>query len=228
MNTNSLSTGIYSIPQAARLLGVPQYRVRGWVRGYYHMVADPIVQSELPTLGNRLAFTFVNLIEMRFIAAFSKYGVQVRSIRHMAVEAKRILNHPHPFATNMIFRTDGRGIFIESAELSGDPALYDLRKKNWAMHPVLSGALKKDVLYSEAGVANAWYPKKELAPEVIVHPKIAFGQPALDDSGIPTEALFDAFLAERKNYSRVARWFGLPVRRVKEAVMFESELRAVH
>lgn len=228
MNTTLLSTGIYSITQAARLLSIRPDRVRGWVSGYHKMVARPIIESEIAPIDHHIALSFVNLIEIRFIAAFSKYGVSVRSIRFMAEEAKRFLHHPHPFATEMLFRTDGRRIFIEALQKADDPKLYDLKGKNWGIHSVLSAALKKDVLYTDAGVAKAWYPKKDLAPEVVVHPKIAFGQPALDDSGIPTKALYDAYLAEGNNYTKVSRWFGIPTRRVKAAVKFEEELTTVN
>jgi uncharacterized protein (DUF433 family) len=228
IDTNALSAGIYTIPQVARLLDVKPWRVRGWVTGYYKMLGRPLIESDFQPIDHHIAVSFVNLIEIRFIAAFSRYGVSVRAIRYMAEEAKRFLRHPHPFATEMIFRTDGRGIFIEAAERTGDPKLYDLRGKNWGIHAILSDAMKNEVVYSDGGLAKAWYPKKNIAPDVVVHPKIAFGQPALDDSGIPTEALYDAYIAEGKNFTRVARWFGIPLKNVKEAIKFELQIRAVH
>lgn len=151
---------------------------------------------------HQIALSFINLIEVKFINAFSKYGVAVRSIRHMAEEAKRILNHRHPFATKMIFRTDGRKIFIETAEKTGDKKLYDLRGKNWGIYDVLMDALKKDVIYGPAGVATGWYPRKAFAPNVVLHPKVAFGQPVLEESGVPVEALYEAYRAEGEDIDK--------------------------
>src|SRR5687767_8834523 len=111
-----LSEGIYSISQASRLLDISADRLRFWVSGRRKMRAPPIIRSDIQRIDHHIALTFINLIEMKFINAFSKYGVAVQSIRHMAEEARRFLNHPHPFATKMIFRTDGRKIFIETAE----------------------------------------------------------------------------------------------------------------
>jgi uncharacterized protein (DUF433 family) len=228
LNQSQLASGIYSIRQAAGLVGVPAARLRGWVTGYHDMKGTPLIESELSPLSHRVAITFVNLIEARFIDAFSKYGIKVRSIRSMADEAKRFLRHPHPFATEMIFQTDGKKIFIQAAEQTGDPKLYDLKGKNWGIYHVLSRELQKGVRYSSAGLAASWYPKKEIAPRVVVNPKVAFGQPTLQESGVPTAALIEAFTAEGEDYKSVARWFDLPVDQVKEAVRFELQLATMH
>ncbi len=228
MNAELLSKGIYSIASAARLVGVSPNRLRFWIVGRPTMHAAPIVKSEYRPVRNRVAISFLNLIEARFIAAFSSCGVSVRSMRYMAEEARRFLDHPHPFATDFLFRTDGKAIFIETvektAEKTGDPKLYDLRGRNWAFHQVLATEFKRDVLYGPSGLAEIWYPRKESAPDVLVHPKIAFGSPSLQDTGVPTEALYEAFAVEN-DYEAVARWFDVPTAQVKEAVHFESHLR---
>ena len=223
-----LSSGIYSIPQAAKLLDVAPARLRFWVCGRRTMHSPPIIQSEIEAIEHQIALSFVNLIEVKFINAFSKYGVSVRSIRHMAEEAKRVLNHPHPFASEMIFKTDGRKIFIETAEQTGDRKLYDLKGKNWGIYEVFMDALKKDVVYGPSGMATGWYPRRERAPNIMLHPKIAFGQPALEESGVPVDALYDAYIAEDEDADSVARWFSVPAKQVLEAVNFHIRLQTVH
>jgi uncharacterized protein (DUF433 family) len=225
---NLLSSGIYSIPQAAKLLDVSRQTLRFWVSGRRNMRSEPIIKSELEPIEHLIAITFVNLMEVRFINAFSKYGVSVRSIRHMAEEARRVLRHPHPFATETMFRTDGRKIFIETVEKTRDPKLYDLKGKNWGLYQILSDALKKDVIYGPSGVAKEWYPRKDTAPSILINPKVAFGQPALEESGVPAEAFYEAYRAEGEDFDSVARWFDVPLKQVKEAVSFYVELQAIH
>jgi len=225
---NLLSKGIYSIPQASKLLDVSPERLRFWVCGRRTMQASPIIKSELEPIDHQIALSFINLIEIKFINAFSKYGVKVRSIRYMAEEARRVLDHPHPFATDMIFRTDGRKIFIETAEKTGDKKLYDLKGKNWGIYDILMDALKKDVIYGPSGLAERWYPRREAAPNIIVHPKVAFGQPALEESGVPSEALYDSYVAEDEDVDSVARWYAVPAKQVKEAVNFQIKLQTLH
>ena len=113
-------TGVYTIPEAARLIGVPNRKLRGWVAGYPKTRGSPVVPSEIRSVGNKLAMSFINLIEARFVKIFSAQGVNLNSLRVMADEAKRMLNHPRPFATDIIFKTDSQTVFIEVAERTGD------------------------------------------------------------------------------------------------------------
>ncbi len=219
-----LGAGIYTVPDAARLLRVSHQKVRGWVAGYPRTKAPPIIRNEVGVLNNRLAMSFINLMEARFIAYFASFNVHVTAIRYMAEEAKSFLQHPHPFATNAIFTTDGRKIFAAAAEHTGDKWLYDLRAKNWALYEIVVQSLKKGVIFDPKGVAATWFPRDELAPNVILHPKIAFGQPVLKDNGVPTRALFDAFHAEGETYETVAHWYDVPPEQVEEAVRFELDL----
>lgn len=228
MEQQLLSSGIYSIPQAARLLGIHESRLRGWICGGHEAKGRPLIKSQIPRVGRQIAMSFVNLIEAKFIASFSSVGVSVLSMRYMAEEAERFLNHPHPFATDWLFKTDGRKIFIEAAEKAGDPCLYDLKGHNFAMHEVLARELKEDVQFSASGLANSWRPRKDVAPDVLVRPTVSFGAPAMATSGVPTEALYDAYLAEGRNIEVVARWFDVLASDVQQAVDFEESVKACH
>jgi uncharacterized protein (DUF433 family) len=85
-------------------------------------------------------------------------------------------------------------------------------------------SLKEDVVYDPTGLARVWYPRPGTAPNVIVHPKLAFGRPVLKKSRVPTHTLDNAVRAEG-NIRIVARWFEIAEREVREAVAFEAELR---
>jgi uncharacterized protein (DUF433 family) len=221
------TTGIYTIQDASRLLEVPSNRLRGWISGYAGMATDPLIRSDISAIDGRIAISFVNLIEARCIATFSKLGINVHSIRYMLQEARRVLNHPHPFATEMIFRSDGNRIFMQAAEETGDPKLYDLKRKNFAFHDVLAKEFKQGVVYSNGGNVAAWYPRKGSSPNVIIDPRMAFGQPVLKEQGVPTKTLFEAFNAEDGSYQSVAYWFDISEDDVKEAVSFEVSLQSV-
>lgn len=225
MRTEHLFEGIYSIPLAAQLLRVPTQNLRGWINGYSGTGCGPLIPSELEPINNKYALSFLNLIEARFVSVFANLGVSVKSIRYMAEEAKRVLSHPHPFATEMIFKTDGKTIFMQVEDETDDKVLYDLRRKNFAFKEILEREFKRDVIYSNAGLAKAWYPRKEIAPSVMVNPKISFGAPVIEKAGIPTETIYSAFRAEGNDYAGVSRWFDIEQQRVKEAVDFELNLR---
>ena len=67
--------------------------------------------------------------------------------------------------------------------------LYDLKSRNFELRGIVYQSLKEDVIYDPKGDAEAWFPRRSLAPNVIVHPRLAFGRPVLRTDGIPTEAV---------------------------------------
>jgi uncharacterized protein (DUF433 family)/DNA-binding transcriptional MerR regulator len=220
---NLIETGIYNVPEAAKLVGATERKVRGWVLGY-GKGEGPLIDNELGYVDGRLAFSFVNLMEIRFIDFFEKAGMKLRDIRAILSEAKDLLNHAHPFATSTVYMTDGKKILAKIAKRNGIEDLYDLKSRNYEMKPVVLASLKKDVEFNPVGEVRSWRPRPQTAPHVIVHPKIAFGQPVLRESRIPTRTLRDAVVAESSSET-VAEQFDVPLKQVREAVNFERELK---
>jgi uncharacterized protein (DUF433 family) len=218
-----LEVGIYTIPQAAELVAAPQVTVRIWVEGHTGK-QSPIIDNQLGRVDGKTAVSFANLMELRFIVRFSQAGVDLKAIRAILQEAKELMAHPHPFATNTIFKTDGKRIVAEIARRNGLDLLYDLKSRNYEMPAVVMSSLKENVVFDPAGDAILWTPRPDIAPNVIVHPKFAFGSPVLKKSFIPTETVAKAVSVEG-SARFVADIFDLPEKHVKEAVRFERQLR---
>lgn len=216
-------TGIYSVREAARLIGAPMQKVRAWVDGWPRTAAPPVIHNDLGWVDGRLAFSFANLMELRFVAFFAAADVSILEIRSIMDEVRALIHKPHPFATDIVFETDGSKIVADIVRKSGVD-LYDLRSRNYEMGVVVYKSLKQGVVYDPRGDAQAWFPRRLLAPNVIVHPKLAFGRPVLKRSGIPTEAIADAMRAEG-DIETVAALFEITTKRAQEAVAFEANLR---
>ena len=83
----ALGTGIYSVPEAARVVGVHRSRIRRWMRGYSYRRADGRARSaaiwhgELAPRDNAFALGFRDLMEVRFVDAFLKAGVSWKTMR---------------------------------------------------------------------------------------------------------------------------------------------------
>lgn len=218
-----LEAGIYTIPQVAELVNAPQANVRVWVEGHTGK-QDPIIDNQIGRVGGKTAISFVNLMELRFIATFVKAGVRLQDIRKIMDEVRNLLNHPHPFATKAVFKTDGKKIVAATARRRGLNLVYDLKSRNLEMPSVVMRTFKEDVVFDPSGEVAAWKPRPKIAPNVIVHPKFSFGRPILDRSRIPTATLAKAVKAEG-SAGFVADTFGIPERYVRQAVRFERELR---
>lgn len=219
-----LSGGIFTVPETAELVDVPQASVRIWVNGKKGR-QQPVIDNQLGLVNGKVAVNFTNLMELRFVARFSKAGVRLNEIRSILQEAKETLVHPHPFATRIVFQTDGQKVVAAITRRHGVELVYeDLRTKNYEMPIVVMPSLKEDVIFDPLGNVVAWYPRKEIAPNVIIHPRFSFGKPVLQESRIPTETLASAVKAEG-SVEAVADQFELSEQQVKEAVRFEADLR---
>jgi uncharacterized protein (DUF433 family) len=217
-----LQAGIYTVPAAAELVQAPQRMVRIWVGGHKGK-QSPVIENELGRVDGKVAVSFHNLMELRFVALFHGAGVKLREIRKIMNEVRDVLDHPHPFATQTVFKTDGRKIVAQIGKRNGIDNIYDLRSKNYEMETVVMRTLKTDVIYDPAGDAVSWRPRKKIAPNVVIHPVFSFGQPILQESHIPTATL--AATAKAEKSIKAAAWlYELPEKMVREAVKFEQEL----
>ena len=223
MFADLLDVGIFSVSEAAALLQVSPQRVRGWAFGYANTKGAPILKNDLGPIDGRYAVSFASLIEMDVIRRFSNVGVSVKSMRSMIVEARELAGSDHPFATDLILRTDGKKLFAELARTTGDRGLYDLKDKNWAMYDIVFQSLKSDVVYDN-GVATHWFPRRTATPNVVVHPHFAFGEPCIWGHFIPTSTIVEALAAENDNMATVQEWYDLTEAEVCEAVHFEQIL----
>lgn len=221
---NMMHVGIFTVSDAAALLGVPKQKIRAWISGWSGASAPPIVENQLGWLDGHLAFSFSNLMELRFIAFFEAAGVKLREIRCIIADVRNELARPHPFATDIVFKTDGRKIVAEIAHKNGVSNLFDLKTKNHEMKTIIYKSLKDGIIYDPHGNAVAWFPNKSIAPNVIVHSRLAFGRPTLKGSEIPTAAIAETAAAEG-SVAIAAELFEIPLKRAEEAVAFEKYLR---
>jgi uncharacterized protein (DUF433 family) len=217
-----LEAGIYTVPDAAELVEAPPALVRVWVGGHKGK-QDPVIINELGRIHGKVAVSFHNLMELRFVALFHSAGVRLQTIRAIMSDVRDSLAHPHPFATEIVFRTDGRKIVAEIGLKNGVKNIYDLRSHNYEMHSVVMKSLKNDVIYDPRGDATAWRPRRKIAPNVVMHPAFSFGRPILQHSHIPTATIAAAAKAEKS--AKAAAWlYEVTEKEVREAIRFETAL----
>jgi uncharacterized protein (DUF433 family) len=219
-----LATGIYTIPEAAELVEAPQDELRVWVEGRKDK-QSPLIDNQIGRIGRTVAVSFTNLMELRFVSTFSKAGVRLNEIRAILAEVRDTLNHPHPFATSTVFKTDGKRVVAQIVRKNGADVLYDLRTRNYEMLAVTLDSLKENVVWTPDGDAIAWYPRPLIAPHIMVHPRHSFGRPILKASRIPAETIADAVAAEG-SVRAVSQLYEVPEKQVREAVSFQRHLRA--
>ena len=224
----ALGTGIYSVPEAARVVGVHRSRIRRWMRGYSYRLADGQARSaamwhgELAPRDNAFALGFRDLMEIRFVDAFLKVGVSWKTMRLAHRHAQKELGTEHPFCSNR-FVTDGRSILLREAEASGDTALLDIVSRQHEFARIVEPFFKQLEFSPDQQLLRWWPLGRER--NVVLDPARNFGQPRVAMSGVPTHVLAESLKANG-SAEEVARWYEVRPEEVRDAADFEARLAA--
>jgi uncharacterized protein (DUF433 family) len=226
-----LGSGLYPLPQAARLVGQETRTVRRWLKGYSwkyrngRSYSGPLwhTQFEDEDLPGERVIGFRDLLELRMVGEFAKHGVHLKVIRATIEAASNDFGSAYPLS-NRKFLTDGKRIFLQAVEeVTGHEKMIDVLGRQFVFGHVIRESLFAGIDY-EGGNASRWYPEKNRA--VVLDPQVQFGTPILAKVGIPTDAIYDAWRAEGKNRAAVARLYDISPSMVSAAVGFEQRLAA--
>ena len=222
-----LGVGIYSIAEAAKLTRLPSPRVSRWLRGYRYVYrgeqrASPAIwEGELEPIDGAVALGFLDLMELRFVDAFLREGVSLRSIRLAIQRAAQVFATHHPFCRQR-FKTDGRTVFLEVSDETGEKDLLDLVKNQYAFDRVLRPYLR-ELEYSDDEIVR-WWPLGRNR-RVVVDPSRSFGKPVTVSRGVPTSIIAKAVQREG-SVEVVMKWFRVERREILDAVQLEEKLAA--
>lgn len=219
-----LNTGLYTVPEAARLTRVAAGKIRRWIRGYnfrsgqsvHH--SDAVWETEIKPLDNKNALSFRDLLELRFVDAFIQAGVSWVTMRRAHAKAQAELQTTHPFCSKRI-ATDGKSILLQQAEEDSDQALIDLVTEQREFTRIVQDFLKE---LEFSGDDIVWWPLGKQR-HIVVDPKRNFGQPTLVKSGVPATTLAHSVKAN-SSVELVARWYEVQQAEVRDAVAFEASL----
>ena len=218
-NRALLGTGVYSIPEASRLIDAPQGVIRNWLG--YGRNSSPLWVPDFHGIGEYLEISFLDLMEIRVVHTLRKEGLSLQYIRKALQKAGEEFDLEHPFSTGR-FRTDGKRIFWETAKelAEHDPDLEDLLSGQFVFWPIVEKTFKSVDI--EQGLARRWWPQQGKRT-IVVDPHRSFGQPILAESGIPTRRIWE-MAQSNQSENTIALYFEISKKRVCEAIKFEEKL----
>lgn len=207
--------GVYPISEAARIVGVSTHRAKRWLDANCGIVIRRYDPSEDTV-------SFLELMELLFIKLFRNESVSLQTIRKAAEAAAVRFETDYPFAVKR-FDTDGKTIFATLLRETDDEELIeDLRRGQYVFRQIIRPFFR-NLDYGEQEALRYWPLTKK--GRVILDPDRKLGQPLDAQSGVPTGALYSAFLANgQQNVSKVAKWFDVPKRAVEQAILYEKSL----
>jgi uncharacterized protein (DUF433 family) len=224
-----LQIGIYSIPEAVRLTGLGESRVRRWLSGYSYKASGerhsrpPVWSGQLAPIKGRRAVSFRDLIEMRFVDAFLRAGVTWKTIRDVQLLARRQFNFDHPFSTNR-FRNDGSHIVMTALRDDRQTSLFDISSRQQVFLEA-AAPFREELEMNEHDQVCRWWPMGRQR-YVVLDPTRQWGRPIAARSSVPTALLAKAF-SFGQNIEQITAWYEVSTEEVRDAITFESSGEAV-
>lgn len=225
-----LGQGIYSIPDAARIIRADPRSVRRWTVGYHRnqqISHGPVLLSEVATLEGVEFLTFTQLIETLFIALFRKNKIAMPIIRAAAKNAAQLFGNDHPFAVESL-RTDGKNIFHldpgqidpDDERLTRDEILRDLARGQTVMLD-LAEPYFRAIEYKDFTASEYWPMGRNR--HVVIDRQRNFGQPIDPNTGVPTNIVYGMYDCG-DTPEIISRWYNMDKQAVIDAIEYEQSL----
>lgn len=220
--TDFRPTGLYSVPEVARLLGEKPRTIRRWAFGYNRRGKnyEPAIFPDHPEPTDVQALTFLDLVELLFIKGCLEAGVLWPKVREAASTAARLLGaDQHPFAMKRWF-VDPAGIYLMLGEQEHDQSLVEVAgDAQVAMKEALAPYLHQ-LDFDIHGLAQRWFPMGTTEP-VLIDPRRSFGAPIIQEGGVRTDILAGMYHAG-DSVPTVASWFEVEEHEVWAAIRYEE------
>lgn len=229
-NRESLFLGIYTLPDAARILELPLAKLRRWVGSAAKVAGVAVCEDSTPYgLSNQGVYgagiekhlDFLALIELFTIYQLREAGVSFPEIRAARSDLMQEFQTTHPFALKGLL-SDGRKIATELKDSSQYLILNDQGQRGF------EAVLKHFFLHIDfeqaSQLAERYYPCGKEA-SVVVDPRISFGRPTVTGTAIATETLQSLFNGG-ETPEIIAGQFEISEKAVRDALAFESRRAA--
>jgi len=210
----------YTIPEAARWLGVATSTIRAWLlgQGQFQSVV------EIADRGTR-TLSFRNLVELHVLAAIRrKHKVSLQRVRRAVEFMEQSLGVAHPLSSARML-TDGRDLLVEACGNYWNVSMSGQGE----IRQILQAYLER-IEHDADGVPARLYPftRKDVMHDprsVVIDPQVEFGRPCLAATGIPTVEVAERYKAG-ESIDSIAADFGRGREQIEEAIRYELPVAA--
>lgn len=212
-----LGSGVYSPREAARLAGVEPRDVLRWTRGTAQ--SAPLWNAYFFPLEGSTEISFLDVVELRVVAALRRAGVSLQAIRFAIDFAKRAFNIDRPLSSQR-FCTDGQEILMDALEEDGQLTSLSRKRAGQKVFKKIVEQSLLDLEYQDSRPVR-WWPKK--SKYIVIDPSRCFGDPILNEYGISTHTLRDDFNVFH-SIKYLSKIYEIPESHIKTAINFERRL----
>ena len=210
-----LGNGLYTIPEAAMYARVPTRMMARWLFG--SDAGESVLTPEFDPSDKQVSFLdFVQTLAIREIRIWRK--VSLPKIRSAIKVAEKTFGLKYPFARKHCAYLLNDELVIKPPP--GDELFEIAGSQGQGLFPFVEGYLKS-LSFSDAGLANLYNIYKFADVQIVMNPKVHFGEPMLP-SGYSAATICDAIRAEG-GIQEAAKVFGIPEEEVGAAYKFFVE-----
>lgn len=211
-NDNNLGEGIYSIPDLAFILRLPQPKVRRWMKNFWDAKLGEKYKGKYSSgEGRDKAANFYTLIEFYVFYQLREAKVGITTILKAHEMIATQLKTPYPFASSQLL-TDGRQILYsleDGTTIKADKSLQIAFKE------IIENFCKK-IEFSHSNLAEKFYPLGK-QHHIVVDPHHQFGQPIIEKTNLLAETIYNLHQAgESKAF--ISRLYNITGKEVDDAV----------
>ena len=203
----------YRVGDAARYSGAASQSVAYW----HHRGGE--LGPALPGRVKRQPMSYLELVEVAFVATFRSLGVSLQRIRRARAYAAQVLNAEYPFAEHA-WLTEGHHVMLDLRRVDDDASLDSLivgDADGQIAWREMVGERFAQFDY-EHDLALIWHVLGRDKP-VVIDPRVSFGAPTV--RGIPTWVLKGRWTAG-ESVSDIEDDFGLSEAEVRHGLHFEG------
>ncbi len=207
----------YSVADAARYAGIRPQTVANWYYG--PGPAGPV----LPGKQSGAPLSYLQLVEVAFVATFRRLGVSLETIRRARQYLAQTFRSEYPFA-ELRLQTQGRHVLMDLREIQRDAEIGRMIVADSAGQIAwqqLIGDRFTEFDY-ERDLAIRWHVRGRQSP-IVIDPRVFFGAPTV--SGVPTWAIGGRVLAG-ESIEDIKEDYGIGEDEILEAVAFEGVEKA--
>jgi uncharacterized protein (DUF433 family) len=215
-STFGLGTGLYTVPDISSILGLPQSKVRRWLKDYWN---NQFTTDGRPGFsdgsGNELVTNFYTLIEFFAFYQLRQEGVTTQKI----IKAHQVLSNTfetkYPFAKSNVF-TDGRHVLFtgEVGEIIRADETLQITIKE------IFEPFCKKIDFNKSNLAERFFPLGK-EHSIVIDPKRQFGQPVIGATNILSESVFNLFRGG-ESIDVIQRLYDLTGEQVNDAILYHQ------
>lgn len=220
----ALSSGIYTLLDASKILNLPLPKLRRWVAGYTVAETEDRQFSfgvlAVQESGRIRNFNFLTLIEVFTISELRDLGISSATLRKIRQELGNRYATEFPFALEGLL-VNGRKMLRQF----GNDALLELGANGQqAFEQIVEPFCQRIDFDQHTCHAERYFPLGENR-QVVVDPKHSFGRPVVTGTNITTETLYSLH-ASGEQPEDLANEYELSTSQVSSAIEFESRTAA--